>query len=192
MGGVNKPRSILDRLKDVERLTGLLARKANSATLASTTDDVVLETPAAVRLKGGAGTYIDHETTATAANAVITSGGLIRRSTSSRRYKRDISDAEIDPDQALALVPRRFISTIDGKEHVGFIAEEAADLGLFEWVTYDDYGPEEFSYAGWAVALQAVCRAQQEQIDELTRKVKSLTGPFEGFTIFEGEGNTDD
>lgn len=127
-------------------------------------------------------------TTASAANAYIDpSSGQVLRSTSSRRYKQDIEPAAVDVDQVLALQPRRFRRKDQVAEHgddaptyVGFIAEEAAELGLDDWVTSDDDGPEAFSYATWAVALQAVVRQQAQQIADLTARLDALESPAEG------------
>lgn len=136
-----------------------------------------------VTLDGGSGggVLIKHSTTASTANCVIGTTGLISRSTSSRRYKRDIAPAVVDVDAALALQPRAFRSKAevaelgdDAPKHVGFIAEEAADLGLDAWVTTDEDGPESFSYASWCVAQQAIIQRQQQQIDQLTARLDAL------------------
>lgn len=50
--------------------------------------------------------FIDHNTTASAANCRIESTGQILRSTSSARYKQDINDLDLDPAVVLRLRPR--------------------------------------------------------------------------------------
>lgn len=124
-------------------------------------------------------------TTTSAANMVIfNTTGEVKRSTSSRRYKRDIAPAEVDVEAALKLIPRAFRSKAEveseGDEaplRVGFIAEEAADLGLAQWVDYDKDGPESFSYPLWVVALQAIVRDQQARIEALEARVAALEPP---------------
>lgn len=188
MAGVNRPDNIWDTVKKLaSRVTSLETGKTDPLT-STTGADIVLTTTGKIRLEGDGGTFIDHDTTADAANAVITTGGRIRRSTSSRRWKRHIREAEFDHRVLLALVPRRFDSTTDGRTHVGFIAEEADELGLGDWVTYDREGPEAFSYAGWVVALQIVVRKQQEQIDRLTDLVADLADRLGPTTMSETEG----
>lgn len=102
--------------------------------------------------------------------------GSVRASVSSRRYKQDIADTEVDVDAVLALTPRRFRMKADVEAHgddapwqVGFIAEEAADLGLEQWVTRnsDDGEIEAFDYATYTVALQAAVRSLNERVAAL-------------------------
>lgn len=122
--------------------------------------------------------FADHSTTPNAPNAYISTAGRVFRQTSSRRYKGDIRDLEVDVEAILSLRPRRYRSLIEGfedREFVGFIAEEADELGLGDWVTYDpDLGPDSFEYPQWVVALQAVCQNQQEQIAALTARLDAL------------------
>lgn len=128
-------------------------------------------------------------TSASAANAVLDpTSGQLSRSTSSRRYKTDIADAGLDAEILLELTPRRFRTKAevtehgdDAPEHVGFIAEEAADLGLEEFVTRDVDGPEAFSYATYVTGLQAIVRHQAQQIADLTTRLERLeqTAPHE-------------
>lgn len=121
-------------------------------------------------------------TTASAANAVIdATTGAVTRSTSSLRYKCEVTDATIDTAAVLALTPRSFCRLdeadrlgMDAPKYVGFIAEEAAALGLDAWVTSDAEGPESFSYSTWAVALHAVTRDLHAQVQSLTTTVADL------------------
>lgn len=117
----------------------------------------------------GANTYIDPTT------------GRLLRSTSSRRYKENIGPADIDPATLLQLVPVVYTRKDEASEpaprhYVGFIAEDADALGLTEFVEYDTDGrPESFSYALWSAALQAICRAQQSQLDAQAQQIADLT-----------------
>ena len=108
------------------------------------------------------------------------SNGRFRFVTSSRRWKRDIRDLGIDVERLLALEPKVFKSQLDeddpDEDIVGFIAEEADDLGLTPWVDYEADGetPVSFGYSTWVVALQAICRAQQEEIEGQHHRIASL------------------
>lgn len=143
---------------------------------------IVAQTGSSLLLSSANGVAINHTTTASAANCYIDPATfVIYRVSSSRRYKQDEADAEIDVDVVLQLVPREFRRRDEVEElgdeaptYVGFIAEEAADLGLDHWVTSDDEGPESFAYANWPVALQAVARHQAQEISELKATVATL------------------
>lgn len=118
----------------------------------------------------------DPPTTTAAANCYIGDAGNLNKSTSSRRYKRDISEInDNEIDGFYDLLPKSFISISEDKRYYGFIAEEAADLGLDEFVVYDKQGrPDGFGYAHWTAALQAIVRKQRDQIAELTRRIEDL------------------
>lgn len=126
---------------------------------------------------------ISHETTGAAANAVLdATTGRIRRQVSSMRYKESVRGEVVDTSAALQLMPRRFkmrsdvrkLGRDDAPEYVGFIAEDAANLGLEDWIVRDEDGPEAFSYAMWVVALQAIVQEQQSAIDSLSTQVSDL------------------
>lgn len=111
------------------------------------------------------------------------STGRIIRSSSSLRYKTDVQPLTVDVDAVLALDPilyRRL--PLDGEDrdptlYPGFLAEDAARLGLHHWVAPDTAGrPDGFRYAEWVVALHTVARHQAQQIDALTTRVALLEG----------------
>lgn len=141
------------------------------------------------------------------ANASLTSGGLLQRIASSRRYKRDIEELQVPPEKILELIPRQFrfkhhfeavrnewddnsemlVAELPPEEaplHIGFIAEEADELGLEEWVEYDENGlPDGFQYSNFIAAHQIVLRDQakriktlETQLAELTKTVSELRG----------------
>lgn len=60
------------------------------------------------------------------ANMVVDNSGHIMRSTSSARYKKDISDIKVDSSKIYDLHPVSFIGVNDNKAHFGLIAEEVA------------------------------------------------------------------
>lgn len=101
------------------------------------------------------------------------SNGRIRVIPSSRKFKRDIEDLDIDTAAVLRLEPKRYILLAQDEDdadtpEIGFIAEEARDIGLAEWLTYDAEGAlHGFDYMKWVVALQAVCQEQQVRIQTL-------------------------
>jgi len=73
-------------------------------------------------------TGIYSSTTANAANLYMYSSGRIVRSTSSKRYKKDISPLEINTSDIYKLNPVSFTEINDNKRHFGLIAEEVAKV----------------------------------------------------------------
>jgi hypothetical protein len=95
-------------------------------------------------------------TTASAANLNIDTDFVVRRSTSALKYKQDIRDVE-DFD-INALRPIRYKSKCESddqtKDHLGLIADEAADAGFEELVTRGVDGEVEgFQYERLTVVL---------------------------------------
>lgn len=115
-------------------------------------------------------------TTSSAANVHIGSNGLMRRGgVSSLKYKKDIADATWGLADVLKLKPKTFKSNsigdngeTDDKTYAGFIAEDVHDIGLTNFVEYNDNNePDSLSY-GNMVALMA------KAIQELNTKVTTL------------------
>jgi hypothetical protein len=111
-----------------------------------------------------------NDTTGSAANVFITSGGSFVRSTSSRKYKTDIQDATHGLADVLNLrsVTYKGTGNHDGQQVLGgLIAEEVHDAGLTEFVQYSDDGtPDALAY-GHMVSLCV------KAIQELNAKVEA-------------------
>jgi len=121
-------------------------------------------------------------TTSDAANTRILLDGSIQMVTSSRRYKQDVEDAVVDPAAVLSLSGRTWRDKAlveadpDTKARsVGFIAEELDAAGLTEFVDYDAEGrPDAIQYDRLSVALLAVAKDQQQQLDDLANRLDRL------------------
>jgi hypothetical protein len=132
---------------------------------------------------GGLQVTIDHDTTSSAANCFIGTGGRIWRSTSSSKYKQDIKNAGIDPELFLKFQPRVWRDKNEvaenpstTRQYIGFIAEEVAELdedGYFI-VTNDDGEPEAVQYDRIIAAAHATIVDQQKRIETLERVVSEL------------------
>ncbi len=176
---------------------------SNNGTLnlnVSITAPVVIGTNGyATTLNTNALTYPNFPTAGTA-NASLTAGGVLQRISSSRRYKDNIRDLDVDVEAALELRPRQYqrndrtdvlkFTDADGQEHhelcwfpvdesspleSGFIAEEADALGLTAWVEYNDAGePDGFFYMNWIAVQQAVLREHRDRITELEARNSTL------------------
>jgi hypothetical protein len=124
-------------------------------------------------------------TTASAANVQIDSDGILRRSTSSGRYKTDIQPATITASESIvynsAPVSYRSLSEADDPDvrWWGFIAEHVAenvDATLVLW-NPDENGnprPDGVLYERYVVHLCNVARAQRDRIDALEARIAAL------------------
>ena len=114
-----------------------------------------------------------NNTTATAANMVVGGSGFYARSTSALKYKQDIRDVE-DFDIGL-LRPVRYKSKCAGddqtKDHLGLIADEAAEAGFEELVTRNADGEVEgFQYERLTVVLLKEMQRLKAEIAALKGK----------------------
>lgn len=103
--------------------------------------------------------------------------GILRANFSSRRYKDDIQDLQLDVEDLLEVVPVKYIrkNEPDQGYEYGFIAEQAEEVGATNWVSYDEEGlPQSFCYSRWVVALQAIVRDQQNRITSQQRDIHQL------------------
>ena len=111
------------------------------------------------------------------------SNGVIARSSSSRPYKWNIVDWEIDTDAVLKLQPRRWqaVNPMEGETEddwfVGMVAEEVEEAGLPELVSYDAEGRADgLHYPNVGVAHQAVLRKHEAEIADLQARIEKLEG----------------
>jgi len=126
--------------------------------------------------------FIQHGTTTDSANCVISTSGLIRRSTSSLRYKANVEDIDVTPEQVLAMRPVTFqdrgeleADPTTQQRYPGFIAEEIADLGLEVLVVRDGQGrPDALRYDRIAAAQQIVIRDHEARIADLEQTIAAL------------------
>jgi len=123
----------------------------------------------------GAGSR-NNNTTAAAANVVIGAYTIQQRSTSSRRYKTDITDSARGLADVLKLRPVTYRGINDGdKVFGGLIAEELDDIGLSEFVQYNEAGQPDSIYYGPLTSLLAkAVQEQQAQIAALTARIEAL------------------
>jgi hypothetical protein len=113
------------------------------------------------------------QTTSGSVNVRVLSDGQLKRSTSSVRYKKDITDATWGLSEVLKLKPKTFKNNVAGedadeKTYGGFTAEDVHDLGLTEFVDYNEKNePDALAY-GNMVALMA------KAIQDLNAKIETL------------------
>lgn len=124
------------------------------------------------------------------ANVYCTGFGTLARTSSSRRYKKEIEDWEPSVEKVLALQPRSWVpvnNEDDGSDatahgrYVGFVAEEVQDVGLEDLVTYsldenNDRQAEGLHYDRFAAAQQVVLVDHESRIKELEARIAELEG----------------
>ena len=118
--------------------------------------------------------------------ASINNAGSIVRSSSSARYKQDISDISYSYEDVLALQPRKFRlkdEVLDSDSAIfypGFIAEELAETGLDIFVSYAEVDgqlvPDGIRYAELTSALVSAIKHQNNMITNLTARLDTLEG----------------
>ena len=122
------------------------------------------------------GTYTN--TTSNAANLYMGSGGAFERSTSSIKYKKDVINYDKGLSEVLQMRPVYYkgISESDGdKQFAGLIAEEIHDLGLTEFVQYDDKGnPDALAYQNMVALLVKGMQEQNQLIQQLRTDIELL------------------
>lgn len=122
-------------------------------------------------------------TATTGAN--INTNGFIVRASSSRRYKQDISNLQVDYEDILNLQPKIFrrIEEVEENENAkfypGFIAEDLAGTSLDPFVAYtnDEEGnlvPEGIHYPELSAALAVAIKEQDNKLNALEARLAAL------------------
>lgn len=144
-----------------------------------------ISTTAGTVIGPAGGVYPTNGTETGTANVIqASSGAILRRTSSARKYKLDIQDVEYGL-KALELRPRTWIDKTQYEENgnsaeglrriPGFVAEEVEEAGLTELVKYNEEGEvESLHYDRIVSALIPVLRQQQAVIEELTQRIETL------------------
>ena len=109
----------------------------------------------------------------------IDNSGLVTKSTSSLKYKKDITPLSHGLEDVLKLRPITYVQkdSTDNKIVGGLIAEEVDEIGLREFVVYADDGkPDALGYANMvALAFKAI-QELNVKIEDLKSEVATLKG----------------
>lgn len=104
----------------------------------------------------------------------VNSSGQIAKGISSKRYKKNITTAKQDTDAILAIRVvnyRMKNAPADSPLEIGVIAEELDELGLKQFVWYDEDGkPGAVHYERLALALIPVIQDHEERLNKLEGK----------------------
>lgn len=105
-------------------------------------------------------------------------GGVLTRGAvpSSLKVKENIREIEVSAKDVVSLKPYKYnYIESPGVDSVGFIAEHAHELGLSDWVGYDDKNePMGFNYPFFVVAQQIVLREHEKQVQDFKSEIKDL------------------
>ena len=118
--------------------------------------------------------YVYIGNTSSSANVHVTSDGFLYRSTSAKKYKTNIKNYNIGLDMINQMQPisykanKKTTRDKDDKTHAGLLADDIHDLGLTEFVEYNDDGEVENLHYD---RLITVCI---NAIKELSTKVTAL------------------
>jgi len=125
----------------------------------------------------GTGTLSPYNfTTGTGANMVVDSSGYLYRSTSSLKYKTNVTDYDKGLDIITKMKPVYYNSKNNGDTlFAGLIAEDIHELGLTEFVQYaEDGSPDALSYSNMVALLIKGMQEQQKQIEAQQQQINSL------------------
>lgn len=114
-------------------------------------------------------------TTADAANVNVGITGILRRSTSSLKYKENVSDYDKGLEVIDTLRPVYYESKNgDGKQYAGLIAEEVHEAGLSEFVQYDvDGQPDALAYQNMVSLLIKGMQELKAEVEQLKAKINA-------------------
>lgn len=110
----------------------------------------------------------------------VSSGGTIGKGASTKRVKNDIVDADLDIQAIQNIRIRNFtykpeMVESDGSVQVGVIAEELIELGLSQFVFFEEDGqPSGVHYDKLALAALALLQSQIERIDAIEARLAFL------------------
>lgn len=113
-------------------------------------------------------------TTGAGANVTVESSGLLVRSTSSLKYKKNVENYEKGLEQIMQMRPVTYNSineSEEGVQYAGLIAEEIHDLGLTEFVQYAEDGtPDALAYSNMVSLLVKGIQELKQEIEILKNK----------------------
>ena len=117
-------------------------------------------------------------TSGAGANVGVESSGLLYRSTSSLKYKKNVENYEKGLNEIMQMRPVTYNSINESEEGViyaGLIAEEIHELGLTEFVQYADDGtPDALAYSNMVSLLVKGIQEQNIMLQELKAEIELL------------------
>ena len=143
-------------------------RNSANATLLSMRNDGAINT-------GLAASSPYNNTDPAAANMVVGANGLLYRSTSSLKYKKDVRTYDRGLDAVCTLRPVYYKGKNKEGQYAGLIAEEVHAAGLHEFVAYNDENePDALHYANMVSLAFKAIQELNAKVEALEAKVAAL------------------
>ena len=125
-----------------------------------------------------------NHTTGLAANLVVNSDGVLYRSTSSLKYKKDVVNYDKGLSAVMSLRPVYYKDIRTDKDKIfgdqtyaGLIAEEVHSIGLQEFVQYDSKNePNALSYGNMVALLTKAIQELKTELDGLKSELRMMKG----------------
>ena len=135
--------------------------------------------------KDAAGEFVQmhsayNRTTSSNANTVIAPDATFRRATSAKKYKTDIKTSKIDPYLILKLEPKSWIDKAEKeigdiqRRYYGLIADDVYDIGLGDYVTYENDEVDGLMYDRLWTLLIPIVRDLKEENEQLKIKLEEI------------------
>lgn len=141
-----------------------------------------------VLTKDSVGAYVKSDairsrTTSASANLRISlDQGILEMVSSSKRFKVDIKQYDHNPYDILRLIPKNwydkneFLTRTNYRRYNGLIAEEVEEVGLRNFVEYDENGNvQTVEYDRLWINLIPIAKDHQNEIDNLKQEIKRLS-----------------
>lgn len=155
-----------------------LAQIANTgaASFKNTVVNGTLNVTSATAVAGTVYTTAVYSQTNTGRAVYVAADGLLGTGSSSKRYKKNIKNAELDIQAVLGISLKTFQykSAIEdeGTTHLGVMAEDLDDLGLTDFVYYDELGrPDGVAYDRLALALIPLIQNQEQRLRAIEERL---------------------
>jgi len=112
--------------------------------------------------------------TGTGTDVVVDATGVLKKISSSLRYKKNIRELNINPQRFLQLEPVRFEWKTTGEEDIGLVAEDVEEV-IPDLVIHDQEGrPDAVKYDKVAIYLLQVVKTLNAKNQELEKRIAEL------------------
>lgn len=183
-GNINVPGSVSSTVVNVKNTVGgnaiiLTGSNGNSAFGGNMTVSGTINVTSALGVGGNIYDATTYNQTNTGRAVYVQSDGLFGIGSSSARFKKNIKDANIDLEAVRNIAVRTFQYRADFSKdentHIGVIAEELIELGLTDFVYFNDEGKADgVAYEKLALALIPFAQAQAEKLDAIEARLTAL------------------
>ena len=121
----------------------------------------------------------DRTTSANPNTVIVSNDHTLRRSTSAKKYKDDIQPSTLDPYLLLEIEPKSWIDKAEQAEgnvqrrYYGLIADEVEEVGLGDYVTYDNGEVDALMYDRLWTLLIPIVKDLKEENEQLRKDLEN-------------------